>query len=120
MKENEKEKNVLNPISEQELENVAGGEESIDRVPVLHLNNDSFYKSGDTPKYSIGQEVVITYRYKQQTLKLRCEIIGVTETRECGLIYKEFGYSIKLLESLPFFPKGTVRHNVYESCIYEN
>lgn len=120
MKENEKEKNVLNPISEQELETVAGGEATTNTIPVLHLSNDSFYKSGDTPKYSVGQEVVITYRYKQQTLKLRCKIVGVTETRECGLIYKEFGYSIELLESLPLFPKGTVRNNVYESCIYEN
>ena len=120
MKENEKEKNVLNPISEQELENVAGGEESIDKVPVLHLENDSFYESGDTPKYSEGQEVVIKYRYKQQTLKLRCKIIGVTETKECGLIYKEFGYSIELLESVPYFPKGTVFHKVYEGNIYEN
>lgn len=119
MKENEKEKNVLNPISEQELETVAGGE-TIDNLPILHLKNDSFYSSGDTPKYSVGQEVVITYNYQRETHKLRCKIVGVTETKECGVFCREFGYSIELLESLPLFPKGTVRHNVYESCIYEN
>lgn len=120
MKENEKEKNVLNPISEQELENVAGGEATTDNLPILHLKNDSFYSSGDTPKYSVGQEVVITYNYRRETHKLRCKIVGVTETKECGVFCREFGYSIELLESLPLFPKGTVRNNVYESCIYEN
>ncbi len=123
MKENEKEKNVLNPISEQTLETIVGGHSnghSLDNVTILHVKSDDFYKSGDTPKYSKGQHVWIEYRYQNQTNRVSCKIVDVTKTPELGLFRKEFGYIIELLENIPGYPKGTVRPEVYESRIYEN
>lgn len=74
------------------------------------------YKSGDTPKYKIGDKVyrlfstVTPLKKKMQKFCVPCEITGVSE-KKSGFIFKEFTYTIKSAI-------GEVVEDVYESELY--
>lgn len=67
-------------------------------------NSSKFYKSGDTPKFSVGQKVWLHepwstkdgWMFKRESKE--CEIIEVS-TEKSGWIFTEFTYKIKFLES---------------------
>ena len=124
-------------LTEQELENVNGGyyfgEKAI-------TTNSLHVSSGDTPKYHEGQTVYIKYevfegnvnwtgKFKSKKVECTCKCVvtGVSETKNCGLAYKEYGYDVRVVGGCHSFGGyaitaglvGKVYTGVYESCLYE-
>ena len=124
---NDIKKNELNPISDKKLEDIVGGAHVTDgsyikdAMPTLETDNHSSYKSGDTPKYSIGQKLKIKFRYKGESSFLSCTVLDVSKTKDCGTICKEYGYKIQLHENNNPYTKllQETYDNVYESCLYD-
>lgn len=82
------------------------------------LDAASFYSSGKTPKYKVGDKVyrllVIPPEFNKRKLQkfcVPCEIIGVS-TKKSGFIFREFTYTVKMLNT------GETIENVYESELY--
>ena len=82
------------------------------------LDSNFTYKSGDTPKYKVGDGVyririiMPTFNTKKQKFSIKYEIIGVSNKRS-GLFFKEFTYTIRALDN------GEVIEDVYESELYD-
>lgn len=77
----------------------------------------SFYSSGKTPKYKVGDKVykllVILPEFNKRKLQkfcVVCEITGVS-TKKSGFIFREFTYTVKM-------STGEIVENVYESELY--
>ena len=85
------------------------------------LDAASFYRSGKTPKYKVGDSVykilVITPKLNDgkvsrlQKFCVECEITNVS-TKKSGFIFREFTYTVKMVKT------GEVVENVYESELY--
>ena len=82
------------------------------------LDSNFTYKSGDTPKYKVGDKayririIMPTLNTKVQKFSIEYEIIKVSE-KKSGIFFKEFTYTIKALDN------GEVIENVYESELYD-
>ena len=83
------------------------------------LDSNFTYKSGDMPKYKIGDKAyrirIIMPKFlktKIQKFSIEYEIIGVSE-KKSGLFFKEFTYTIQALDN------GEVIEDVYESELYD-
>jgi hypothetical protein len=66
-------------------------------------NSSKFYKSDDTPKYSVGQIVWLHEPWKFDGWSCareskQCEITEVS-TKKSGWIFTEFTYKVRFLES---------------------
>ena len=81
-------------------------------------NSKKTYESGKTPKYAVGQ---VLYLYEPWTTEdgwifkrasNQCEITEVSKKKK-GLIYKEFVYKVRFLNS------GRKFKNIYESQLSE-
>jgi hypothetical protein len=76
------------------------------------------YKSGDTPKYKVGDELykllVILPELNKRKLQKFCVPCVVTEvsSKKSGFIFREFTYTVKMLKT------GEVVEDVYESELY--
>jgi hypothetical protein len=75
------------------------------------------YKSGDTPKYKVGDKVykltIIIPEFNKKKLQkfcVPCEVTGVSD-KKSGFIFREFTYTVKLVT-------GELIENVYESELY--
>ena len=75
------------------------------------------YKSGNTPKYKVGDKVYKLLvippelgKRKLQKFCVACEIISVS-TKKSGFIFREFTYTVKM-------SIGEIVENVYESELY--
>lgn len=110
-------KDILNNVSDNQLEDVSGG--SNVAFPKIITSNRSNYRSGDTPRYFAGQELKIACRVLNTTVKISCLVLAVSATADCGLYYKEFGYKVRILESVMGLFKDSIYDDVYESCLYE-
>lgn len=82
------------------------------------LDAATFYKSGDTPKYKVGDIVykllVILPEFnkgKLQKFCVPCEVTKVS-TKKSGFIFKEFTYTVRMVNT------GEVVEDVYESELY--
>ena len=82
------------------------------------LDAATFYKSGDTPKYKVGDRVYKLLvippelgKRKLQKFCVECVITGVS-TKKSGFIFKEFTYTVKMVKT------NEVVENVYESELY--
>lgn len=111
-------KDILNNVSDNQLEEVSGGG-THSAFPKIITRNLSNYKSGDTPKYQAGQELKIACRVLNTTVKISCQVLSVSATANCGMFYKEFGYKVRILESVMGLFKDNIFDDVYESCLYE-
>ena len=76
------------------------------------------YRSGDTPKYKVGDKayklLVILPKLnkgKLQKFCVECEVLSVS-TKKSGFIFREFTYTVKMLNT------GEIVENVYESELY--
>ena len=75
------------------------------------------YRSGDTPKYKVGDKVyklsVILPELNKRKLQKFCVPCIITEvsTKKSGFIFREFTYTIKSAT-------GEITENVYESELY--
>ena len=79
------------------------------------------YRSGNTPKYKVGDSVykilVITPKLNDgkisrlQKFCVECEVTSVS-TKKSGFIFREFTYTVKMVKT------GEVVENVYESELY--
>lgn len=81
------------------------------------LDAATFYRSGDTPKYKVGDKVYKLLvippelgKRKLQKFCVACEITSVS-TKKSGFIFREFTYTVKM-------PTGEIVENVYESELY--
>ena len=78
----------------------------------------TFYKSGDTPKYKVGDTVykliVIPPEINKRKLQKFCVPCEVTEVsnKKSGFIFREFTYTVKMSKT------GEVVEDVYESELY--
>jgi hypothetical protein len=66
-------------------------------------NSSKFYKSGDTPKYKVGDILWLHEPWTFDGFACRreskqCEITEVS-TKKSGWIFKEFTYKVRFLES---------------------
>lgn len=122
-----KHEHQFNQLSDQQLEEIAGGHDSNASIPIVVTNNHSPYSSGDTPKYAAGQNLYIECLYGSLSFKLPCSVLGVSTTPTGGSFREEFVYSVEILQLevfkiLPTHPlntlMGKVYHGVYESCLY--
>lgn len=75
------------------------------------------YRSGNTPKYKVGDKVYKLLvippelgKRKLQKFCIECEVTGVS-TKKSGFIFREFTYTVKM-------STGEVVENVYESELY--
>ena len=75
------------------------------------------YRSGDTPKYKVGDKVYKLLvippelgKRKLQKFCVACEITSVS-TKKSGFIFREFTYTVKM-------STGEIVENVYESELY--
>ena len=81
------------------------------------LDAASFYSSGKTPKYKVGDKVykllVIPPELGKRKLQKFCVACVITEvsTKKSGFIFREFTYTVKM-------PTGELVENVYESELY--
>lgn len=78
----------------------------------------TFYKSGDTPKYKIGDTVYKLIvippelgKRKLQKFCVPCEVTEVSSTKS-GFLFREFTYTVKMSTT------GEVVEDVYESELY--
>ena len=82
------------------------------------LDSNFTYKSGDTPKYKVGDKayririIMPTLKTKKQKFSIEYEIIGVS-SKKSGLFFKEFTYTVRALDN------GEVIEDVYESELYD-
>lgn len=83
------------------------------------LDSNFTYKSGDTPKYKVGDKAyrirIIMPKFlktKMQKFSIEYEIKKVSGKKH-GLFFKEFTYTIQALDN------GEVIENVYESELYD-
>ena len=82
------------------------------------LDAATFYKSGDTPKYKVGDTVykliVIPPELNKRKLQkfcVPCEVTKVSD-KKSGFIFREFTYTVKMSKT------GEVVEDVYESELY--
>lgn len=76
--------------------------------------NSSLYKSGDTPKFKVGDFVKVEY-YASATGNnpwVTFLVTGVSSTRNGGEYFKEFTYTVMKVGA-----HDEVLKNVYESCL---
>lgn len=83
------------------------------------LDSNFLYKSGDTPKYKVGDKAyrirIIMPKFmktKIQKFSVEYQIIEVSE-KKSGLFFPEFTYTIRALDN------GEVIENVYESELFD-
>ena len=81
------------------------------------LDAATFYSSGKTPKYKVGDKVYKLLvippeigKRKLQKFCVACEITSVS-TKKSGFIFREFTYTVKT-------STGEIVENVYESELY--
>jgi hypothetical protein len=82
------------------------------------LDAATFYRSGKTPKYKVGDKVYKLLvippelgKRKLQKFCVECEVTSVS-TKKSGFIFKEFTYTVKMVKT------NEVVENVYESELY--
>jgi hypothetical protein len=83
------------------------------------LDSNFIYKSGDTPKYKVGDKAyrirIIMPQFmktKIQKFSIKYEIVKVSN-KKSGLFFTEFTYTIRALDN------GEIIEDVYESELYD-
>ena len=123
---NENNKSEQNHVADQQMEEIVGGNGRYSsdayNTPQVITSNKSRYSSGDFPKYTVGQRLAIECSLHGNKVNIPCEVLSVSETATGGFWYKEFVYTIKMMDvCLEAFStlSGKVYQSVYESCLYE-
>lgn len=77
------------------------------------------YSSGDTPKYSAGDLVKIKWHIRSQ-MEVLCnaQILGISESRIGGLLFRKYTYSVKILSCPNSDMIGLVVTDVHENCLF--
>ena len=112
-------------ISDDDLLEVSGGstiqdERGIEvkegRFVTSRLTN---YSSGEFPKYSAGDLVKIKWHISTE-LEVLCdaEIIGVSDSKNSGLLFRKYTYSVKILSCPNSDMVGLIEAGVHENCLY--
>ena len=83
------------------------------------LDSNFTYKSGDTPKYKVGDKAYRIRIIMPEFLKTKIQKFSVeyeitkVSNKKSGLFFKEFTYTIRALDN------GEVIEDVYESELYD-
>ena len=112
-------------LSDDDLREVSGGstiqdERGIEvkegRFVTSRLTN---YSSGEFPKYSAGDLVKIKWHISTE-LEVLCdaEIIGVSDSKNSGLLFRKYTYSVKILSCPNSDMVGLIEAGVHENCLY--
>ena len=77
------------------------------------------YSSGELPKFSVGDMVNIKWHINSQ-LEILCnaEIMGVSEAKSSGLLFRKYTYSVKILSCPNSDMIGLIEPDVHENCLY--
>lgn len=97
-------------VSEAELEGVTGG-----NSPGYQTTNNSTYRSGNRPKYNVGDIVQVKFipvRFPQNERWISFYVTGVSTDKDGGLIFTEYTYTLK-----DTVDGSCVLTDVYESCM---
>ena len=97
------------------IQNERGEEIKEGRFITSRLGN---YSSGDTPRYSLGDCVKIKWRIGTE-LEVPCdaEIVGISENRNGGLLFRQYTYSIKIQSCPNSDMIGLIETDVHENCL---
>ena len=107
---------LLNVSGGSTIQNERGEEVKEGRFITSKLAN---YSSGDVPKYSAGDFVKIKWRISSD-LEVLCnaEVMGISESRSGGLLFRKFTYSVKILSCPNSDMIGLIETDVHENCLY--
>ena len=97
------------------IQNERGEEVKEGRFITSSLSN---YSSGEIPKYSVGDFVKIKWRVNTE-LHVLCdaEVIGISESRSGGLLFRKYTYSVKILTCPNSDMIGLIESGVHENCL---
>ena len=112
-------------LSDDELLDVSGGNTILDergveikegRFVTSRLTN---YSSGEFPKYSAGDLVKIKWHISTE-MEVLCdaEIMGVSDSKDSGLLFRKYTYSVKILTCPNSDLIGLIETDVHENCLY--
>ena len=113
-------------LSDEELIQISGGSCTIQNERGEEVKEGRFvtstissYSSGEFPKYSAGDSVKIKWRVSTE-LEVLCdaEIVGISEGRNNGLLFRKFTYSVKILSCPNSDLIGMIETNVHENCLF--
>lgn len=120
-----KNKDHIARLSDDDLLHVSGGRSIQDeqgekiregRFVTSSLSN---YSSGEFPKYSVGDFVKIKWRIGMD-MEVPCsaEILGISESRNGGLLFRKYTYSVRILSCPNSGLIGTIETDVHENCLF--
>ena len=97
------------------IQNERGEEVKEGRFITSKLTN---YSSGDIPRYSVGDFVKIRWRIGTE-MEVACdaEIVGISESRSGGLLFRKYTYSVKILSCPNSDMIGLIETDVHENCL---
>ena len=118
-----KNENMTGKLSDQQLEDVAGGIGGTGMLRAI-VTTDLKYESGATPKYSVNQKLKIKVAdicSDAFSTFVYCTVIAVSEKANYGIIYEEFGYTVRMHTTPELINRGIQEtyEGVYESALYE-
>ena len=111
-------------LSDNELLAVSGGTSIQDDLGMeikegrFITSSLSNYSSGELPKFSIGDAVKIKWRINAH-LEVLCnaEIVGISESKNGGLLFRKYTYSVKILSCPNSDLIGMIEPDVHENCL---
>lgn len=112
-------------LSDDDLLSVTGGvtiqNEREEEVKEGRFITSKFatYSSGDLPRYSAGDFVKIKWRMASEPeILCNAEIIGVSEEKSCGILFRKYTYSVKILSCPNSDMICMVETDVHENCLF--
>ena len=119
-------KNHMRSLSDDDLLYASGGNTTIQDEWGVEIKEGRFitssltnYSSGETPKYSVGDSVKIKWRINTELQELcNAEVLGISENRNGGLLFRKFTYSVKILSCPNSDMIGLIETDVHENCLF--
>ena len=77
------------------------------------------YSSGEFPQFSVGDMVKIKWHISsEQEVLCNAEIMGVSDTKSSGLLFRKYTYAVKILSCPNTDMIGLIESDVHENCLY--
>lgn len=112
-------------LSDDDLNGVSGGttiqNERGEEIKEGRFITSTFssYSSGEIPKYSVGDLVSIKWRvHSSMTVLCSAEVLGISDSRSAGLLFRKFTYSVKILTCPNSDMIGQIEPGVHENCLF--
>lgn len=121
-----KDKDHLYRLSDQELDQVAGGRSTVLNERGEEMKEGRFvtstltsYASGTAPKFSVGDSVKIKWRIGSSAQVLcNAEVVGVSSGKAAGLLFRKYTYNVRILTCPNSDMLGLIESDVHENCLF--